>query len=219
MAEHTKVYVIECMSPEHWYVGSTYRELHARIQEHEEGFGCVWTQRHGFKRMAIWADVPSAACSALEDELTEWLMHQYGVRNVRGGNYVNCRTDCYANDWWLPKSLCSGSGFTNVPGLHYRPVSKFPLELESLIDAFNIFRRLENANHLHTQAFPEPVLGRVAEQQEHVLPAQLVAGPLGAEQEAVGCVCANHGQEPVERHRHGFRKLQIDGAPGANRFV
>ena len=90
MAEHTKVYVIECMSPEHWYVGSTYRELHARIQEHEEGFGCVWTQRHGFKRMAIWADVPSAACSALEDELTEWLMHQYGVRNVRGG--------CYAND-------------------------------------------------------------------------------------------------------------------------
>ena len=47
MAEHTKVYVIECMSPKHWYVGSTYRELHARIEEHREGFGCVWTQRHG----------------------------------------------------------------------------------------------------------------------------------------------------------------------------
>ena len=90
--------------------------------------------------MAMWADVPSYACSVLEDELTEWLMHQYGVRNVRGGNYVNCRADCYANDWWLPKSMRSGSGFTNVPGLHYRPVSKFPLELESLIDAFNIFR-------------------------------------------------------------------------------
>ena len=217
MAEHTKVYVIECMSPKHWYVGSTYRELHARIQEHKEGFGCVWTQRHGFKRMAIWADVPNGACSALEDELTEWLMHQYGVRNVRGGNYVNCRTDCYANDWWLPESM--RSGFTNVPSLHYRPVSKFPLELESLVDAFNIFRRLEDANHLHTKALPEPVLGRVAKQQEHVLPAQLVPGPLGAEQEPVCCVCTNHGQEPVERHRDGFRKLQIDGAPGANRLV
>ena len=66
--------------------------------------------------MAI--DVPSAACSALEDELTEWLMHQYGVRNVRG-NYVNCRADCYANDWWLPKSM--RSGIANVPSLHYRP--------------------------------------------------------------------------------------------------
>ena len=66
MAEHTKVYVIECMSPEHWYVGSTYRELHARIQEHEEGFGCVWTQRHGFRRVAMWRDVPCESCSVLE---------------------------------------------------------------------------------------------------------------------------------------------------------
>ena len=47
--------------------------------------------------MVMWADVPSYACSILEDELTEWLMHQYGVHNVRGGNYVNCRPDCYAS--------------------------------------------------------------------------------------------------------------------------
>ena len=66
-----------------------------RIDEHEAKYGCKWTQRHGFRRMAMWADVPSYACSVLEDELTEWLMHEYGD-NVRGGNYVNCRADCYA---------------------------------------------------------------------------------------------------------------------------
>ena len=177
---HTKIYVIECESPDHWYVGSTYRELYERVKEHEDDYGSLWTRRHGFRRVAMWRDVPTGSCSVLEDELTEWLMHQYGVRNVRGGNYVNCRADCYANDWWLPKSMRSGSGFTN----------------ESLIDAFNIFRRLEDANHLHPKALPEAVLGRVAKQQEHVLPAQLVPGPLGAEQEPVCCVCANHGQAP-----------------------
>merc|ERR1711969_29521 len=55
--------------------------------------------------MAMWADVPRYACSVLEDELTEWLMHEYGVHNVRGGNYVNCRADCYASNWWLPRSM------------------------------------------------------------------------------------------------------------------
>ena len=193
MAEHTKVYVIECMSPKHWYVGSTYRELHARIQEHKEGFGCVWTQRHGFKRMAIWADVPNGACSALEDELTEWLMHQYGVRNVRGGNYVNCRADCYANDWWLPRSL--RSGFRNVTGLHYRPVSKFPLELERLIDGFKVFRRLQHSNHLDAEALPDPLLGGVAQHQHHVFPAELVAPALGTEQKPMLGVAPDHGQK------------------------
>ena len=93
---HTKIYVVECETPFFWYVGSTFRELYARIDEHEAKYGCKWTQRHGFRRMAMWADVPSYACSVLEDELTEWLMHEYGVHNVRGGNYVNCRDDCYA---------------------------------------------------------------------------------------------------------------------------
>ena len=84
---------------------STFRELYARIDEHEAKYGCKWTQRHGFRRMAMWADVPSYACSVLEDELTEWLMHEYGVHNVRGGNYVNCRADCYASEWWMPRSI------------------------------------------------------------------------------------------------------------------
>ena len=161
---YTKVYVIECNKPNCWYVGSTFRELYDRIDEHSSHCGSVWTRRHGFKRMVLWRDVPEGACTSLENELTEWLMHQFGIKNVRGGDYVNCRPNCYESDWWLPKSL--RSGFGNVPGLHDCPVSKFPLEFKRLVDAFHVFRSLENANQLHPEPLPEPVLGRVSEQQE-----------------------------------------------------
>ena len=190
---YTKIYVIECRARNHFYVGTTYRELYDRIQEHENRRGSIWTTRHGYKRMALWADVRTEHASALEDELTEWLMHRFGIRNVRGGNYVNCRPNCYANDWWLPKSL--QSGFRNVSGLHDCPVSKFPLEFKRLVDAFDVFRGLENANHLHPEPLPEPALGRVPEQQEHVLAAELVAPTLGAEQKTVARVAPHHGQK------------------------
>ena len=107
--------------------------------------------------MAMWADVPSYACSVLEDELTEWLIHEYGIQNVRGGNYVNCRADCYASEWWMPRSIrgnthrqpnffarSGGQGalgapsLGDVPSLHFRPVSQFPLELGRLVDAFQV---------------------------------------------------------------------------------
>ena len=189
----TKIYVIECRARNHFYVGTTYRELYDRIQEHENRRGSLWTTRHGFKRMALWADVRTEHASALEDELTEWLMHRFGIRNVRGGNYVNCRSDCYANDWWLPKSL--RSGFGNVPGLHDCPVSKFPLEFKRLVDAFHVFRSLEHPNQLHPEPLPEPVLGRVSEQQEHILPLELVAPALGTEQKPMLGVAPDHGQK------------------------
>ena len=89
---YTKIYVIECRARNHFYVGTTYRELYDRIQEHENRRGSLWTTRHGYKRMALWADVRTEHASKLEDELTEWLMHRYGIRNVRGGNYVRTAT-------------------------------------------------------------------------------------------------------------------------------
>ena len=154
--------MIQCETPFFWYVGSTFRELYARIAEHEGNYGCKWTQRHGFRRMSIWADVPHYACSVLEDELTEWLIHEYGMQNVRGGNYVNCRADCYASEWWMPRSIRGNThrqpnffarsgmralgapSLRDVSSLHFRPVSQFPLELGRLIDAFKEFRRLED---------------------------------------------------------------------------
>jgi hypothetical protein len=129
--------------------------------------------------MAIWRDVPAGACSALENELTEWLMHQYGIENVRGGDYVNCRPDCYSSDWWLPKSLKSSLG--NVPSLHYRPVSKFPLQLGRLIDAFQMFRRLKNTDHLNTKSLTDSVLSCVSNQNEHILPTELASTALRAQ--------------------------------------
>ena len=223
---HTKIYVVECETPFFWYVGSTFRELYARIDEHEAKYGCKWTQRHGFRRMAMWADVPSYACSVLEDELTEWLMHEYGVHNVRGGNYVNCRADCYASEWWMPRSIRglthrlpnfiarSGgpSGLADVPSLHFRPVSQFPLELGRLIDAFKVFRRLQDSNHLNAEALPYPILSGGPQEDEHVLPAELVPPALGAEQVPVVCVCPDHGQENVQGVSHGLGKLKVNRA-------
>ena len=101
----------------------------------------MWTSRHGYKRLLCYFDVPAEACTELEDKLTEVLMHRFGIRNVRGGNYVNCRNDCYDNDWWYPESLRLG----HVPTLHYRPVSKFPLELGRLVDAFETFCGFQNS--------------------------------------------------------------------------
>ena len=206
--------------PRFWYVGSTFRELYDRIAEHENSYGSLWTRRHGFRRMVMWADVPSYACSILEDELTEWLMHQYGVHNVRGGNYVNCRPDCYASDWWLPKSLqgrskapdFSESTLTDVPALHFGAVSKFPLELGRLIDTFKVFRGLKHPNHLNPKPLAYAVLGGGPKQNEHVLPAQLVPPALGAKQVPVVSVRPDHGQENVQRVRDGLGKADVNRA-------
>ena len=47
----------------HFYVGTTYRELYDRIKEHENKRGSIWT---GFKCMALWADVRTEHASRLE---------------------------------------------------------------------------------------------------------------------------------------------------------
>ena len=218
---HTKIYVVECETPFFWYVGSTFRELYARIDEHEAKYGCKWTQRHGFRRMAMWADVPSYACSVLEDELTEWLMHEYGVHNRQ---LRQLRADCYSSEWWMPRSIRGNthrlpnfiariggaSSLADVPSLHFRPVSQFPLELGRLIDAFKVFRGLQNSNHLDTQPLPYPVMSRGPQQDEHVLPAELVPPALGAEQVPVVSVSPDHGQEDVNGIGDGLGKLDVN---------
>ena len=178
--------------------------------------------------MAMWADVPSYACSVLEDELTEWLMHEYGVHNVRGGNYVNCRADCYASEWWMPRSIRGNThrqpnffarsgmralgapSLRDVSSLHFRPVSQFPLELGRLIDAFKVFRGLQNSNHLNSEPLPYPVLSGGPQEDEHVLAAELVPPALGAEQVPVVGVSPDHGQENIDGGGDGRGELQVD---------
>ena len=158
MSLHTKIYVLE-LNNNKWYVGSTYRELYARLEEHEQGYGSIWTSRHGYKRLLFYLDVSAESCTECEDKLTEALMCKLGIENVRGGNYVNCRPDCYDNDWWYPPSF----RFGHVPPLHYRPVSKFPLELGRLIDAFETFRRFQNSDKLNPKPLAEPPLRGVSQ--------------------------------------------------------
>ena len=86
---HPKLYVIECVTPQHYYVGSTAQELYDRVDEHESGdprVCCKWVHRHGFKRLVCWDTCTSVDCERLEDELTSYLMTWFGVNNVRGGN-------------------------------------------------------------------------------------------------------------------------------------
>ena len=147
---HHKVYVVECLRRHHFYVGTTFRELWARISEHEYtkgGFGSKWTRRHGFKRLVCWMDCTAANVNDLEDEMTAYLMERFGVRRVRGGKHNNCRADAHdvGQEWWLPVHLRPGY----VAPLHGRPVSKFSLELNGLIDRFESAGGFEDADHLH----------------------------------------------------------------------
>ena len=219
MWTYERVYVIQCYDNT-FYVGSTLREMHDRWEEHREGHGSRWTAHHGAKRVLCCKLVEKGTSGTLEDELTEWLMHQYGVHNVGGGNYVNCRPDCYASDWWLPKSLqgrsrapdFSESTLTDVPALHFSAVSKFPLELGRLIDTFKVFRGLKHPNHLNPKPLAYAVLGGGPKQNEHVLPAQLVPPALGAKQVPVISVRPDHGQEYIQRVRDGIGEANVNRA-------
>ncbi len=175
MTVYTKIYVPELVSHK-WYVGSTYRTMEARLREHEQGYGSIWTSRHPVKRCVFSVLVSRESCTELEDNLTEQLMVQFGITNVRGGNHVNCRADCYAHDFWKPKSL----RFGNVPPLHYRPVSKFPLEFGRLIDTFERCRRLEDADKLNPKPLADAPLRGIPGHDEMSLAGQLVEPALCA---------------------------------------
>ena len=60
---YTKIYVIECTTPNFWYVGSTFRELYDRIDEHSSHldlFGPAVTVLNGwlFGEMCLKRHVP-----------------------------------------------------------------------------------------------------------------------------------------------------------------
>lgn len=82
------VYVIENMTPDHFYVGYTC-DLESRIAEHMRGEGSVWTSRHGFKKLILtetyyWKE----DAKNRERELTLEYMNRYGFENVAGWRYT-----------------------------------------------------------------------------------------------------------------------------------
>ena len=174
---YERVYVVECQTPNYFYVGTTLREMFKRQHEHEAGHGAKWTIKHGFKRLLFNRLVPEGTSGTLEDDLTKYLMSVYGWGRVRGGNYVfvHCR-----NKNWLPLEFRNLRARDVLP-LHLRPVSKFATELSRLVDAFEFSRSLHDADELNPDPFPEPVLGGLPQKEHHVLPAHAFAEPLGAD--------------------------------------
>ncbi len=100
------LYIIECRTPRHWYVGTTYREARHRFAEHRAGYGCKWTRKHGFKKVSKAFRVPLHGASALENDVWMHLARQYGPNNVRGGDVtiVHEHTD-EIPDWCLPREF------------------------------------------------------------------------------------------------------------------
>ena len=142
----TRVYVVECKTPGYFYVGSTTRVPHYRIEEHESGNGCQWTKKHGYQRMVLMMVVPQALCQRLEDDLTVWLQCRYGWRFVRGGNRT-ATSEKKMRRWLHPGNRLLRP--TDVLPLHARPMGEFPSELRRLVDAFEMVCGLEDADHLN----------------------------------------------------------------------
>ena len=84
------VYVIKCLTPNKYYVGSTFRTFWKRMEEHREKH-CRWTTRHGFGRVVAKIACTRAAMSQRENEVWMHYARQVcGPENVRGGDVTYC---------------------------------------------------------------------------------------------------------------------------------
>ena len=141
-----RLYVAQCETPEHFYVGTTLRIPYMRDREHRERtFGAKWTRQHGYKGMLTCDLVDPAHAIHLEDDMTKYLMSVYGPNAVRGGNFLH--------ENWLPREFRYGSP-ADVLKLRTGTVSKFRSELRSLIDRFSAVCGLENPDHLYADPLP-----------------------------------------------------------------
>ncbi len=80
------VYVIECRTPKHHYVGFT-TNLERRITQHNTGTGSEFTKIHGVKRVVetFYYKTEEDALAA-EEKITRQYMKKFGVSNVAGGS-------------------------------------------------------------------------------------------------------------------------------------
>lgn len=101
------LYVIQCETPRHWYVGTTLRnDPHVRFAEHFAGYGSKWTARHGCKRIALSFRIPIDGASRVENDVWMHYARIYGPERVRGGDVtiVQRHTDSIP-DWLLPEEF------------------------------------------------------------------------------------------------------------------
>lgn len=78
-----QIYVIRCQHGK-FYVGSSGDPL-ARFAEHVAGYGAAWTRLHA--PMELVRTIPKRS-PADESRVTEELMRQHGIEQVRGAEYT-----------------------------------------------------------------------------------------------------------------------------------
>ena len=80
------LYVIRCVTPNHFYVGTTLRDYNIRYQEHKDGYGSRWTARHGCRNTVTRFTVECSRSAQKENEVWMFYARRYGPENVRGGD-------------------------------------------------------------------------------------------------------------------------------------
>ena len=176
MQSYERVYVLE-LEHRKFYVGTTLREMHVRYQEHADRYGSRWTSRHQVRRCICWMRVPVGTSRTIENEITRYLMWTRGWTNTRGGDWVFVR--CRSRNW-LPLEMRLLRA-TDVLPLHLRPMRHLRPETRRLIEALEMSCRLENADQLDADPFPEVTFSRLPDHFHHVDPAHPLAVPLRAQ--------------------------------------
>jgi predicted GIY-YIG superfamily endonuclease len=84
------VYVLECCTPKHYYIGHT--RTNRRLIDHVNGYGAEFTKMHGVRRIAHYEhldDLESA--KEREKELTHHFALLHGFENVAGASWSQCK--------------------------------------------------------------------------------------------------------------------------------
>jgi predicted GIY-YIG superfamily endonuclease len=79
------VYLIECETPDHWYVGVS-GDYQERLDAHAAGAGAAFTRLHGVKASTVIQEVSNMeAAKAVERTVTEALRRVPGLRVAGAG--------------------------------------------------------------------------------------------------------------------------------------
>lgn len=87
------VYVVECLTPDYFYVGQT-NDSHRRIAEHRgkgPNPGSVFVQRHGFKKLAHIEYIKGIRES--KDRERELTLEMIRAGHVVASNFANVRAN------------------------------------------------------------------------------------------------------------------------------
>ena len=87
------IYAITCENG-HYYIGSS-PNPESRFLDHLAGNGSKFTQKHKPVSYKILEETNRTKVYSLEHRWTEKYVLKYGFRNVRGGNWLSMREDCY----------------------------------------------------------------------------------------------------------------------------